>query len=81
MTSNGTNLIVSDRANARVLIWNTFPTTSHAAADTVLGQAGFTTATQATTQAGMKNPAGLHLNGTDLFVMDGANSRGLIFQG
>ncbi|MEO7162989.1 MAG: hypothetical protein ABI041_08720, partial [Bdellovibrionia bacterium] len=79
--SNGTQLVVSDRSNARVLIWSSFPTTNKQAATSVLGQTAFTTATQATTQTGMKGPGGLFINGTQLLVVDGLNSRVLIYDG
>lgn len=39
---NGRQLFVSDSANNRVLIWNTFPTSSFQPANAVLGQGDFT---------------------------------------
>ena len=39
--SNGTQLFVDDQKNQRILIWNTFPTSSFQAADVVLGQPNF----------------------------------------
>lgn len=41
LSSDGINLIVTDFANSRVLIWNTFPSANQAPADVVLGQADF----------------------------------------
>src|SRR5262249_4924322 len=38
----GGKLLVADRANNRVLIWNSIPTTSGAAADLALGQGSMT---------------------------------------
>lgn len=45
LASDGTNLLVSDIGDQRILIWNTFPTVNQQPADVVLGQPGFTTAT------------------------------------
>ncbi|MEA9355015.1 IPT/TIG domain-containing protein [Bacteriovorax sp. PP10] len=41
LASDGTNLIVTDFSNQRVLIWNSFPSTNQAPADVVLGQPDF----------------------------------------
>ena len=43
--SDGTNLMVADSANHRVLVWTSFPTFSGQPADLVLGQQDFETAT------------------------------------
>ena len=40
--SDGTRLFVGSWNDARVLVWNTFPTTNNAPADVVLGQGDFT---------------------------------------
>ncbi len=77
--SDGTRLFVADEYNQRVLVWNTFPTSNQAAADLVLGQANFTTATAATTAAGMAYPYFLASNGNQLFVSDNNNSRILVW--
>ncbi len=72
-------LIVSDRGNNRVLIYNTVPTTHGALADVVIGQAIFTTATGATTAAGLKTPNELAIHNNKLYVTDITNSRIVIF--
>jgi hypothetical protein len=43
--TDGQKIIVGDRANSRILIWNQFPTQNYQAADVVLGQPGLTTGT------------------------------------
>ncbi len=44
VTSDGVKLIVGENSTARLLVWNTFPTTNGASADKVIGQNGdFTT--------------------------------------
>lgn len=45
LASDGTNLIVSDITDNRILIWNTFPTSNQQPADLVLGQPNFTSGT------------------------------------
>jgi len=45
VTSDGTRLYVADLGNNRVLIWNSIPTTNQQAADVVVGQKDFDTAT------------------------------------
>jgi predicted outer membrane repeat protein len=77
--SDGTKLAVVDRAANRVLIWNTFPTASHAAADVVVGQATFTTGSAGATAAQLNNPFGLDSNGNQLAIADQKNHRVVIF--
>ncbi|HMJ50479.1 MAG TPA: hypothetical protein VK540_00330 [Polyangiaceae bacterium] len=48
VASDGTHLVVGDRFNNRVLIWNTFPTRNNQPADVVVGQPDFTTGTENT---------------------------------
>lgn len=43
VTTDGTRLVVNDGLNQRVLIWNTFPTTTDQPADIVVGQPNFNT--------------------------------------
>ena len=78
--SDGTRVVVADFVNARVLIWNTFPTTNGQAADLVLGQVdmvhGSTVAAAATTIAG---PTSVRSDGTRLFVVDQSNNRVMIW--
>jgi len=77
--STGSRLFVVDGGNHRVLVWNSIPTSNGQAADLVLGQASMTTAAQATTATGMKNPIGLIIVGTKLLVSDTGNHRVLIW--
>lgn len=77
---DGNKLIVSDAGNNRVLIWNTIPTTNGKAADVVIGQTSFTTATAGTTQTKLDYPTGIYVspNGK-LIVSDFGNHRVLIW--
>ncbi|MDO9453587.1 MAG: NHL repeat-containing protein [Stagnimonas sp.] len=72
-------LFVSDQNNNRVLIWNTVPTVSGTAADVVLGQQGFTTATPNDEEDGLNIPAGLWTDGFRLMVADSGNNRVMFY--
>jgi hypothetical protein len=80
ITSDGTSLFISDSGNNRVLVWSTWPTTNKQAADLVLGQADFTTATTGLSATGLNSPEGLALSGSTLFVADSSNHRVLLFK-
>ncbi len=83
VSSNGSNLVIADSGNHRVLIFNTIPTTNGALANNVLGQSlfGNSSANRATTLAanGLNNPTCSLMSGTKLFVCDSSNHRVLIW--
>lgn len=79
-------LIAVDRNNDRIMIWNTFPTTSNAPADIVLGQKDLTTHDDvykgpdgASDRADLSNPEQCAVWGTKLAVCDRENHRILIW--
>ncbi len=76
-------LIVSDTGNHRILIWHGPPTTDHAAADVVLGQADFVhEGAQADGRGpdnGLRLPTGLVVDDGRLIVADAWNHRILIW--
>ena len=72
-------LLVSDRNNNRVMIWNSIPTTNGANADVVVGQINFTSAVTDVTQINLDEPEGLWSNGTRLVVADFMNNRVMIW--
>lgn len=76
--TNG-KLVVADRDNSRIMIWNSIPTTNGAPADVELGQPDFTSKLPATSQTGMGEPEGLWSDGTKLAVADFDNNRVLIW--
>jgi hypothetical protein len=84
-TTDGTRLIVSDRYNHRVLIWNTIPNTNNAPANRVLGQANFTSG--ASNRGGLVSSQSLadpftpFWDGTYLYVADLGNHRVLRWTG
>ncbi|MBI2059748.1 MAG: NHL repeat-containing protein [Nitrospirae bacterium] len=77
----GSCLFVSEYCNHRITMFNKASAaaafTNGAGANWVFGQAGFTTATQATTQTGLKFPRGLALSTATnkLYVADSVNNR------
>ena len=77
--SDGTRLVVVDSGNNRVLVWSTFPTTDGEAADAVIGQAAFDTATPGLGDTAMASPFAVASDGTRLFVADQGNNRVLAF--
>ncbi|HZY18510.1 MAG TPA: hypothetical protein VFE82_08510 [Ramlibacter sp.] len=89
--SDGRRLVVNDRDNNRVLVWNTFPTANFQPADLVLGQGSFTTgAANDDDQNGVldSNPSartlrqpygGVHSNGVQLAIGDSGNNRVLVW--
>ena len=72
-------LLVADRNNNRILIWNSIPTTNGAPADVVVGQPNFNSSSAATTDTGLREPEGIWSDGTLLVVADGGNDRVLIW--
>jgi hypothetical protein len=80
-------LYVADTQNNRVLIYNQIPTTNGVAADVVLGEPNFTTATQpnlaaqttSATAGNLLNPVAVSSDGTHLFVTDLGYNRVLIW--
>lgn len=88
--SDGTKLVVCDRDNHRVLIWNKFPTTNFAAAEVLLGQSSFSlNAANDDNQDGIQDEAAsartfnspyyVTSNGTQLFIADSSNNRVLMW--
>ena len=82
VTANGTTLVVSDANNNRVLVWDTIPTISQAAANVVLGQADMTSGACsgcAPTAGILYTVEGTFSDGTRLYVADNYNNRVLIW--
>ncbi|WP_445359879.1 hypothetical protein ACJJIL_12750 [Microbulbifer sp. EKSA005] len=93
--SNGIQLFVADAKNNRVLVWNNWPTSNFAPADTVLGQADFVSfkpndanqngisypdEPESPTASTLKEPTGIFGYKDNLFVTDSGNHRILIFK-
>lgn len=79
VTSNGTQIVVSDGNSRRTLIWDSFPEADGVAADHVLGQVDFESSVALTSQTGLTNPSGLALVGSRLIVSDTNSYRFLIY--
>ncbi len=73
--SDGTKLAVADNFNNRVLIWNTIPTTTPAAADVVVGQPDFVTNTSACDDSTLSPPASAIITAGKLIVAEFFNNR------
>lgn len=71
----GNQLFVADRLNARVMVWNTIPTTGGTPASTVLGQLDFVSRATTLSASSMFSPTGLAASGTRLFVSDAGAHR------
>jgi len=77
--SDGTKLVASDHANNRVVVWNTAPSTTHVAADVVVGEPDFDTSTGGCEAARVKGPIDLTIASGRLIVADTNNNRVLIW--
>ena len=86
--SDGAQLFVLDAGNNRIMIWDSFPTSSNQEATTVLGQADFVShlsnqgngdVPSDTSLSFSVDGGALYCNGTQLFVADSANNRILIW--
>jgi hypothetical protein len=78
----GQKLLVADRLNVRVLIYNTIPTQNHAAADLVLGQPDMISSVANNGGLGPQtfaDPGRGHCDGNRLLIPDLANHRVLIW--
>ncbi len=73
-------LLISDRYNNRILVFNKIPSSNGASADLVIGQANFTTSTSGSTPNKFNQPWGISFSPTGkLAVADEGNNRVLIF--
>ena len=82
VTSNGTQLFVSDEDNNRILVWDSIPAFSGQRADHVIGQPDFTSNTDNTfgvSEQSINSPKGLQIAGNYLFVVDEVNDRVVIW--
>ncbi|KYZ86951.1 hypothetical protein A3Q32_02715 [Alcanivorax sp. KX64203] len=89
--SNGRQLAIADSGNARVLIWNSFPTANFQPADVVLGQSDFAhyvpndddqdgSMDSAASARVMISPTGVRFHQDKLLVSDEGANRVLVFQ-
>lgn len=76
----GTKLIVVDKDDNRVLIYNTIPTSSNPTASVVVGQSTTTASGSGTTSTTLSGPTGVDVTSTGrLVVADTNNNRVLIY--
>jgi hypothetical protein len=86
ISGEGAKIAIGDINNARVLIYNTIPTSNGANADVVVGHSNFTIGSNSyfgnyrgPTASTINTPRGLFLYEDKLFVVDTYNSRLLIY--
>ncbi len=82
LSIGGTRLALADRANHRVLLWNTIPTATGQAADLVLGQAnggGTSSNSGGLSGSTLNNPQSVTTDGTRIAVADTNNNRILLW--
>jgi hypothetical protein len=72
-------VVVADRDNNRIMIWNGIPAVSGAPAQVVVGQPDFTTIIPGSTAGKTASPRGVWTDGTRLVVADTLNHRVLVW--
>ena len=77
--SDGTNLLIADYDNHRVLLYDSVPTSNGAAASTAIGQTSLTANSWGRTDVGLRNPTSVLYEGGKLFISDLSNHRLLIY--
>ena len=78
--SNDGRLLIADRGNHRILIWNSIPTTNNRPADVVVGQTIFSSPGGGSSATTMLNPWGVCVSPDGkLLVADSANNRVLVW--
>jgi sugar lactone lactonase YvrE len=73
--SDGTQLLVADTGNYRVMYWNTFPQASGIAASYVVGQAKFTQTVSSTSATTFVSPTAVASDGAQFWVADRGSNR------
>ena len=66
--SDGTHVLVADTFASRVLVWNTFPTSTGQNADAVIGQPDFTSNGTGDGRVSVGGPTGVTSDGNSIFV-------------
>ena len=79
IASDGQHLVMSDRNNNRILIWNTLPTQPNTPPDIVLGQKNFYSNAPGHGLGGLNWPTQISVGGGKLVVADTENNRILIW--
>lgn len=84
LTTDSEKLIIADRNNNRVLVFNSVPSNNQADADIVIGQPDFSSnkanqGLSAPTNRTLWQPEGVFYDGDKLFIADSGNNRVLVF--
>ncbi|NKF23933.1 NHL repeat-containing protein [Solimonas marina] len=73
--TDGTQLLVADTGNYRVLYWSTFPQSSATEASYVVGQTDFNRSTYSTSASTFESPTGVASDGAQFWVADRGSNR------
>ncbi len=76
---DGSRFYVADTNNHRILVWNSFPASSGQSADLVIGQKTSSENGPGTTIDKLRKPTGIATARDNLFVIDQANNRVLVY--
>lgn len=76
---SGTKIIVADKSNHRVVVWNSLPGADGADASLVIGQSGFTTGTSGNSNLEFNFPTCVFAHQAGLGVCDFNNSRVMVW--
>jgi DNA-binding beta-propeller fold protein YncE len=79
LVCTGNHVIVVDRNNYRVMIWDPVPVASDAEASWVLGSLNFSSKFGGVSRMRMSYPLGVESDGASIYVADGSNNRILIW--
>lgn len=79
IATDGHHLLLADRNNNRVLIWNSLPTSGDTKPDLVLGQPNFITNNPGDGLSNLNWPVAVATDGTHIFVADTYNNRILVW--
>lgn len=74
-------LLIADHGNQRVLLWSQLPTVSEQAADRVIGQGNFTSASVKVNRETLNQPHGILFHAGWLFVSEEGHNRILYWKG
>ncbi|MCZ6690906.1 MAG: NHL repeat-containing protein [Planctomycetota bacterium] len=77
--NDGTNTLVADRNNNRVLLWTMPITADGQAADFVIGQVDGTSGNYLTTQEGFSEPTGVFSTASKIIILEQGNNRVMIY--
>jgi hypothetical protein len=80
VSTDGTKLLIADKYNYRVLVYNTVPTTNGASANVAIGQSNLSSATNSSaSQTKFSGPTSILVAQNKLYLCDSSNNRILVW--